>query len=98
MKNSVKSIVLALALVLSSAFPLLAADAANVVVNMEAWKVVKGAEGKEKFESADKAKPGDVIEYKAVYQNKGKVAATDVQATIPVPLGTEYLPTSAKPA
>ena len=65
---------------------------------MKHQKIVRGADGKENYTSADSAKPGDVIEYKAVYRNKGKKAATNLLATIPVPLGTDYLTGSAKPA
>jgi uncharacterized repeat protein (TIGR01451 family) len=89
---------LVLAFTLTAAFPLFAADKEGIVVDMKHQKIVKGADGKEKSASAESAKPGDVIEYKAVYRNNGKIAATDVLATIPVPLGTEYLPGSAKPA
>jgi uncharacterized repeat protein (TIGR01451 family) len=87
----------ALALTVAIAVPVLAADSANVVVDLKGQKVLKGAGGKEKFESADKARPGDVIEYKAVYRNTGKKTAANVLATIPVPLGTGYIPGSAKP-
>jgi uncharacterized repeat protein (TIGR01451 family) len=98
MINKLTSSALALALTLVIAFPVLAADTANVVVDLKGQKVVKGAGGKEKFESADKARPGDVIEYKAFYRNTGKKTAANVLATIPVPLGTDYIPGSAKPA
>jgi uncharacterized repeat protein (TIGR01451 family) len=80
------------------AIPAVAANKGDVVVELTGKKVLKNAAGKEMFETADKAKPGDVIEYKAVYRNKGKTAADNLLATIPVPLGTDYLPGSAKPA
>lgn len=80
------------------AFPVLAADKGSVAVELTGRKVVKDASGKEKFESAERAKPGDVIEYRAIYRNKGKIAATNLLGTIPVPLGTDYIPGSAKPA
>lgn len=89
-------IVFALA-ALCVAFPAVAADKGTVAVTLTGQKVVKGPDGKEKFESADKAKPGDIIMYKAVYQNKGKEMAADVKATIPVPPGTEYVAGSAVP-
>jgi uncharacterized repeat protein (TIGR01451 family) len=92
------NITLSLALVLAVAFPVMAADTGSVTVDLKGQKVLKGTDGKEKFESAGKAKPGEVIEYKAVYRNKGKKEAANVLATIPVPLGTEYIPDSAKPA
>jgi uncharacterized repeat protein (TIGR01451 family) len=97
MKQNVISITLALAVALAS-IPALAADKGDLAVDLKGQKVVKAADGKEKFESAEKARPGEVIEYKAVYRNKGKSPAGDLKATIPVPLGTEYIPGSAKPA
>ena len=88
----------ALAMTVALAVPVFAAQPGGVVIDLIGQKVVNGADGKEKFESSDKAKPGEVIEYKAVYRNTGKIKATDVLATIPIPLGTEYLSGSAKPA
>ena len=98
MKLKLMNAALALALTLATAFPLFAAEKEGVVVDMKHQKIVRGADGKENYTSADSAKPGDVIEYKAVYRNKGKKAATNLLATIPVPLGTDYLTGSAKPA
>ena len=89
---------LSLALALAVAFPVMAADTGSVTVDLKGQKVVKAADGKEKHESAEKARPGDIIEYKAVYHNKGKNPAGDLKATIPVPLGTEYISGSARPA
>jgi uncharacterized repeat protein (TIGR01451 family) len=98
MKRNLMKCAVALTVVLSTAFPLFAAGNDGVTVDLKGQKVVKASDGKEKFTSADAAKPGDVIEYKAVYRNSGKIAATDIRADIPIPLGTEYLPGSAKPA
>jgi uncharacterized repeat protein (TIGR01451 family) len=80
------------------AIPAVAADKGDVVVELTGKKVVKDAAGKEKFASADTAKPGDTIEYRAVYRNKGDKKVTDLLATIPAPEGMEYLPGSANPA
>jgi uncharacterized repeat protein (TIGR01451 family) len=80
------------------AIPAVAADKGDVVVELTGRKVLKGVAGKEKFESADTAKPGDTIEYRAVYRNKGNKKVTDLFATIPAPAGMEYLPGSANPA
>ena len=98
MKHKLMSFALALAVTLAAAFPLPAAAQGSVTVKLTGQKVARDANGKEKLESAETAKPGDIIEYQAVYRNKGKIAADDVLATIPVPLGTEYIPGSAKPA
>lgn len=98
MKNPLQKFVIAALAVIFIAFPALAVETGDVVVELKGQKVVKGTDGKEKFESADKAKPGDVIEYKAAYRNKGKKPAANMLATIPVPLGTEFIPGSSKPA
>ena len=89
-------IVAALATLL--AIPAMAADKGSVVVDLTGKKVIRTEAGKEKLESADTAKPGDTIEYRAVYRNKGSRKVSDLLATIPVPEGMEYLPASAKPA
>ena len=92
-----KNLVVSAATLLLISLPVLAADRGDVVVELKSQKVVKGADGKEKFESAESARPGEVIEYKASYRNKGKNTAANMMATIPVPLGMEYIPDSARP-
>jgi uncharacterized repeat protein (TIGR01451 family) len=56
------------------------------------------AEGRERLVDAAQAKPGDVIEYVATYRNAGKDAIRGLQATLPIPPQTEYIPGSARPA
>ena len=85
----------ALALGVTPAFAQGAAE--PLETRIEQRKVV-AAEGRERFESAETVKPGDVIEYVATYRNVGKGAITGLVATLPVPAETEYLPGSAKPA
>jgi hypothetical protein len=70
----------------------------DVVVTMEVKKVVKADDGKESLESADQAKPGDILQYTATYTNKAKKVWRDLEATIPVPPFTEYVPGSGRPA
>ena len=53
--------------------------------------------GAEVFKPADKANPGDVIEYRARYVNKGAIGVAALAATIPVPPGTEYWTGTARP-
>ncbi len=69
----------------------------DVVVELTAHKVVASA-GAEKMESAEKAKPGDVLQYEANYRNDTKAAVSNLQATLPIPDGLELLLESAKPA
>jgi len=60
-------------------------------------KVIRGSDGKERLESAATAKPGEVIEYRAAYSNKAKEPARNLEATLPVPLGLEYVPGTTSP-
>lgn len=68
----------------------------EVKVVLTAHKIVK-TDGAEQGISADKAKPGDVIEYVATYKNTDNKPATDVTATLPIPHGMEYMPNTAAP-
>lgn len=68
----------------------------EVKVVLTAHKIVK-TDGTEQGISADKAKPGDVIEYVATYKNSDSKPATNVTATLPIPQGMEYMPDTASP-
>ena len=70
----------------------------DVLVTMEVKKVVKGVDGKESLEPADQAKPGDILQYTATYTNKTNKIWRDLEATIPIPAYTEYVPASSRPA
>ena len=61
-------------------------------------KKVTAADGKESLVPAEHAKPGDVIEYDAVYQNNSNAAVHNLLATVPVPNGLAFSPDSVKPA
>ena len=91
-----RNLAFALALVAVSA-PALAFADSDVHVALTAQRVTVSG-GKEVFATADKARPGDVIEYRAVYRNDGKSSVRDLFATLPVPAGLEYLPKTAAPA
>ncbi len=91
---SLLSLVLALVVIAPTTY---AQEQNPVAVNLTAKKVV-GKDGKEVLEPADKAKPGDVIQYEAVYRNSGQTAVKGLQATVPVPVGLTYVANSAKPA
>ena len=54
-----------------------------VTVELTQTKVIQGADGKEQFVDAATVKPGDLLEYRA---------------NLPIPVGLEYQPKSAKPA
>ena len=60
--------------------------------------VMKDGGGKEAFkEGASTVKPGDVIEYRVIYANRGSQAVSDIKANLPIPEGTEYVARSARP-
>lgn len=77
---------------------LIAVAAAQVDAKLTASKVITNAAGQEKLEPADKAKPGDVLEYAATYRNNDKQPVKAVKATLPIPAGMEYVPGTASPA
>lgn len=84
--------------ILAAAWPAAAQQQGNpLVTQLEARKVVRGADGKESFAPADSAKPGDVIEYVATYRNTGKQPLRNLEATLPIPQNTEFVPGSANP-
>ena len=83
-------------------FVFAAPGAAEVVptikAQLAAFKVVLEKDGDEKLASAEVAQPGDVIEYQATYSNQGKRAATNLDATLPIPAALSYVPNTASPA
>jgi len=70
--------------------------AGSVAVELTAQRVTK-AQGKEVLVPADEAKPGELIEYRALYRNDGAGEARGLMATLPIPHGTAYVPGSALP-
>jgi uncharacterized repeat protein (TIGR01451 family) len=86
-----------------AAFPAMAQQAGNpapkaVEARLAVFLVSKNAEGKEALLPADKALPGDMLEYQTVHKNNGKSAVKSLVATLPLPVGLSYVPGSAKPA
>ena len=71
-------------------------EAANQVEAKLSASIVRMVGNKEVLELADKAKPGDVIEYSVVYRNPSQ-PVKGVLATLPVPQGMEYIAGSAAP-
>ena len=71
---------------------------ATIGIALTQAKVVKSADGKEQLLDAASVKPGDVLEYRAVYTNRSDKAVTGVLATLPVAEGLVYQPGSARPS
>ena len=90
-------IALAALLILTASGRAAMAQAADVKVSLVAQRVVT-ADGRETLVEADKAKPGDTIQYAATYRNVGQSPAYNVGATVPIPTGLELVADSAKPA
>lgn len=88
----------ALALALAAGHAAAQAPKAGAVESrLEARRVVVAADGKESFTAATSAKPGDVIEYVATYRNTSGAAVRNLEATLPIPADTQFLPDSATP-
>lgn len=71
---------------------------ADLVSTLSVTRAAVAASGKEVNEPASTAKPGDVLEYTVDYRNSGKSAVRQLQATLPVPAGTEFILNSARPS
>lgn len=76
--------------------PAFAHAAGDVSVALTAQRVTV-VDGKETRQSAEQARPGDVIEYRAEYRNTGDAAVKQLAATLPIPNGMAYLPSTAAP-
>lgn len=71
---------------------------ASVVNSTLTAQVVSLVDGKAVSKPATDAKPGDVIEYRAVYANNTRSGINGLLATIAVPAGTTFIAGSAAPA
>jgi uncharacterized repeat protein (TIGR01451 family) len=89
---------LPLALALGLVASLVGAAVAGVQVNLTAHRVTSGSNGKEVLAAGDKARPGEVVEYQALYTNESADGVRQLVATLPIPDGMEYLPRTAVPA
>lgn len=67
-------------------------------VELKVFKLAK-AKNKQKLVllPAEKARPGDVLEYQALYKNTSKETLRNIQATLPIPAGMIYQAHTAKP-
>lgn len=70
----------------------------GVQVEFSVFRVVINAEGKEVLEPGDKAKPGETLEYQAVYVNNGTEGVTALHAILPIPKEMVYAAGTADPA
>lgn len=73
------------------------AEQKPLTVELTQKKVVKDERGREKLEEVDGVRPGDVLEYRAVYRNVSKQPLKGVAANLPLPEGLEYVARTAQP-
>jgi uncharacterized repeat protein (TIGR01451 family) len=95
-----KTVLPLIAILIFSGLPFVsgAQEKEPVISLLTAKKVTADAKGKEKLESADTAKPGEVIQYEATYRNQSDKDVSNLKATVPIPVGMELLADSAKPS
>lgn len=74
-----------------------AAEKATLTSELQVWNVVKGADGAETLQPARSVKPGDVLQYTAIYKNADSRAVNRLVASLPIPAGTELVGASAMP-
>jgi hypothetical protein len=72
--------------------------ASDVAVTLKAQKVLRTKEGREVLQVADRAMPGEIIQYDALYKNQSRNSVRHLAPTLPIPQGLEYVADSAKPA
>lgn len=65
---------------------------------LTALQVVTEAQGKEVLKEARSVQPGEVIEYRLVYQNQGQQTLSKLVVDLPVPGGTSWIAGQAMPA
>jgi uncharacterized repeat protein (TIGR01451 family) len=71
-------------------------DKPRVSSQLFAFKVVK-AESGESLAPTKAIKPGEILEYQLRYSNDSPRGVKNVNVTLPIPAGLEYLSSSAKP-
>jgi len=71
---------------------------AEVQIQLTAHRVQKNDRGIEVLAPAEEIKPGQLVEYRAVYTNQGAKGVEKLLATLPIPAGTELVASTAAPA
>jgi len=74
------------------------ASKSPLLITLSQKHIVVDAKGNETLENVTKVKPGDILEYSAIYHNRSKQALSGVKASLPVPKGLIYIKQSAKPS
>lgn len=96
MQRSVTRVLAIATIALAFAVPARAQATSEMTVELSAHRVIQ-KNGKEVLESADKARPGEVVQYVAACRNTSNHGVKSVAATLPVPAGMEYVAGTAEP-
>ena len=88
---------LVVCLVALSAPAFAATEKPTLTSELQVWNVVKKADGAEALLPAQSVKPGDLLQYTAVYKNADSRAVSRLVASLPIPAGTELVSASAVP-
>lgn len=96
--SRVLSLAFVLGVFLASGVQVLAKEKKDLDITLKAHRVVRSASGDEQLSDSPSAKPGDVVQYTAVFHNNSAHPLDKVSPTIPVPAGMIYQPEAKLPA
>jgi uncharacterized repeat protein (TIGR01451 family) len=91
------TVVFASALLLSAPVQADTAKKDDIEVKLTQSRISTNAAGVEIRQTAEQIKPGDVIEYRAVYHNTTNHLIKGLQGTLPIPLETAFVANSTLP-
>ena len=73
------------------------ADQPSLSSTLQVHRVVVQTDGSEALQAATAVQPGDVLQYATVFSNPGTRPVQQLQASLPIPLGTELVAASIQP-
>lgn len=73
------------------------ADQPSLSSTLQVHRVLLQADGSEALQAATAVQPGDVLQYATVFSNPGSRPVQRLQASLPIPLGTELVAASTQP-
>jgi uncharacterized repeat protein (TIGR01451 family) len=75
----------------------LSAEKQTVQGTLTQAKISIAADGKELTQPAETVKPGDLIEYRVAYVNRGLTSVNNLIVTLPIPRGLDYVGLTDQP-
>lgn len=64
----------------------------NLLSELSAFKVKASKDGDQVLEKAERAHPGDIIEYQLSYKNAGRTTIRSLTPVLPIPEGMVFIP------